>query len=190
MNSFRATSIATVVGVVACSAASTARADDAVWAVRVLGGGIETQNVANSTAGFLAVGLERRITDLVAIECTIASPTHAQADAFDTFQFTPLTLMAKYYVPATGRFRPYVGVGLNGMFVNVTNNNQVSVGGAIEAGFDLRLSGQTSFSFDVKWMNASGSVVLSGCGDGCPGVYSGNTNFDPLYVGVGFVQRF
>lgn len=190
MNSFRATALATVVGLAVCSAASTARADDAPWAVRVLAGGLETQNLANSTGGFLSVGLERRITDVIAIECAVATPRHAQTDNFDQFNFTPLTLMAKFYIPATGRFRPYVGIGLNGTFISVPGNSQVTVGGAIEAGFDLKVSGQTSFTFDVKWMNASGNVVLSGCGDGCPGVYSSNTSFDPLYVGVGVVQRF
>lgn len=116
--------------------------------------------------------------------------------AFDagSFHALPPTLTLQWHFAPDATFRPYVGAGLN--YTRISNVNlsvpgvtplyldKTSVGGALQAGFDVKLDGPWSLNFDLKkvWIS---SDVKDGAGNRVTSV-----KLNPVLFGVGVGYRF
>jgi outer membrane protein len=113
----------------------------------------------------------------------------------------PPTLLAQYHFTDFGRFKPYVGIGVNytvffnqnpaytptnGLSVTSLNINN-TLGGAAQVGFDYMLDQHWGVNVDVKklLLRPSYSAVVNGT---IP--VSGTAVIDPWLIGVGLTYRF
>ncbi|MCC7273862.1 MAG: OmpW family protein [Alphaproteobacteria bacterium] len=105
----------------------------------------------------------------------------------------PPTLTLQYHFTDFGRFKPYVGAGVNytvfydqkaagGTVTKLDIEN--TFGGALQIGFDYMLDDHWGMNFDVKKLFLRPDVKLNG------GALSGKVNIDPWLVGVGVTYRF
>lgn len=100
----------------------------------------------------------------------------------------PPTLLLQYHFDA-GSFKPYVGAGLN--YTVFTESelpagvsiDKSSIGGALQLGVDIPLSGNMYLNLDVK-------KAYIGTGVSAGGAKAGDFKVDPLLVGVGVGWRF
>jgi outer membrane protein len=107
-----------------------------------------------------------------------------------SFKHLPPTLTLQYHFLPEGTFRPYVGAGVNYTRisnVNLLNGagglNRDSFGGALQAGFDVKV-GQNSFiNVDVKKVYIRTDVTVNGAKVSA-------LNVDPWLFGVGYGMRF
>ena len=107
-----------------------------------------------------------------------------------SFKHLPPTLTLQYHFSPGAQLSPYVGAG-----VNYTNISSVallggagslehdSIGGAVQAGIDIKLDKQWSLNVDVKKVQIRSDVYASGAKISAVQV-------DPLLVGVGIGYRF
>jgi outer membrane protein len=115
------------------------------------------------------------------------------AQPLGSFKHLPPTLTAQYHFIPDGAFRPYVGAGINytrisnvslqtstGTVLTLDDN---SVGGALQAGFDVPIGKSLFLNFDVKKIYISTDVKIGG-------QKVSRLNLDPLAIGVGVGWRF
>jgi outer membrane protein len=110
-----------------------------------------------------------------------------------TFRHLPPTLTAKYNFLPGQDFQPYVGAGINITYISNVNLavptvgrldlKHWSVGPALQAGFDYRITGSWFANMDVKWAMLGTDVML------------GNTrvsavHLDPMLYSFGVGYRF
>jgi len=112
----------------------------------------------------------------------------------------PPTLTAQYHFMPEGKFRPYVGAGINytifyeskattGLEAAVGKTRvglSDSFGWAAQAGADVDLSDKVFLNFDVKYIRIRTNATLTTTGAGVQRV---RVNLDPLVVGVGLGIR-
>ena len=106
-----------------------------------------------------------------------------------TFKHLPPTLTLQYHFMPDANLRPYVGAGIN--YTRITGVNlrlglgleNDSWGGALQAGFDYKLSNNLFLNFDVKKIYISTDVFLNGS-------KISTLKLDPLGIGVGLGWRF
>lgn len=107
-----------------------------------------------------------------------------------SFKHLPPTLTLQYHFLPDAQFRPYVGAGVNYTRISDVNLlggaatlDRSSWGGAIQAGFDIKVSANGFINFDIKkvWI---GSDVKVG------GAKVSTVSVDPLLVGVGYGFKF
>lgn len=115
--------------------------------------------------------------------------------AIGTLKHLPPTLTLQYHFNPEGRFRPYVGAGINyTRFSSVRFDPAVvtalhpsietsSIGTAVQAGVDVMLDRHWSINVDVKKLRLGTDVRASG-------TKVGEFKVDPLLVGVGIGYRF
>ena len=106
----------------------------------------------------------------------------------------PPTLTAQYhFMPDSPSFRPYVGAGINYThFSNVSLNaggtplnvSRSSWGGALQAGFDVPLTGNMTFNLDVKKLYMKADVSTAG------GTYLSTLKLNPVLIGAGLGWKF
>ena len=106
----------------------------------------------------------------------------------------PPTLTLQYHFTQFGKFKPYVGAGLNytifydekakGAFTNLNVQNQV--GFTLQAGFDYMLDQHWGINVDVKkiWLEPDAKANLGAA------LVTGKVKIDPWLVGVGVAYRF
>jgi outer membrane protein len=113
----------------------------------------------------------------------------------------PPTLNIQYHFNPGGDFRPYVGAGVNltlfygedadGALEAVVGQTDVdttaSVGWAVQAGMDYRLSENWFVNFDVKYVRIDTDVTLRTAG---AGIQRTNLDINPVIVGLGLGYRF
>jgi len=118
----------------------------------------------------------------------------------DTWLLPP-TLLLQYHFNPDGKFRPYVGVGLNVTFafgedvkpVLTTGTGltsvdiDTSVGIALQAGFDYEINEKWFFNVDAKWIHMEPDVTLRG---GALGTQKLEAEINPFVIGVGLGMRF
>ena len=114
----------------------------------------------------------------------------------------PPTLLAQYHFTDFGRFKPYVGLGVNyTMMFNQTpgytpNGNGLSVtsltvnnsfGAAGQIGFDYMIDSHWGFNMDAKkfLLRPTYNAMVN---NAIP--VSGTANIDPWLIGVGITYRF
>jgi len=105
----------------------------------------------------------------------------------------PPTLTAQYHFLPDGKFRPYVGAGINyTVFFSADAGDANDIdydnafGYALQAGFDIGLDENWALNFDVKklWLNTDVSVHALGT------VVTTDVDIDPWLFGMGIAYRF
>lgn len=112
-----------------------------------------------------------------------------------TFKHLPPTLTLQYHFQPDAQFRPYVGAGVN--YTRITSVNLAvpgvgaldlendSFGGALQAGFDIKLNQSWYLNMDVKkvWIKSDLTLKATGTKVSAVGV-------DPVLLGIGIGYRF
>jgi outer membrane protein len=133
---------------------------------------------------FLSKNLAAELILTVPQEHTLSS----NGTKIGTVTHLPPTLLLQYHFDA-GSFKPYVGAGVNyTKFTSVdlpagVDIKRDSVGGALQVGVDIPVSGNMYFNVDVKKVYLETDVSAAG-------VKLGTFKVDPLLVGVGLGWRF
>lgn len=141
------------------------------------------------------------VTDNIAFELIAATARHeveAEGTALGDVDLghvwlLPPTLTAQYHFMPKERFSPYVGAGVNftlfynesaGAVDDIEYDN--SVGPALQAGFDMAISGPWSLNVDVKkiFLNTEATVEAAGT------ELEADVDIDPWIFGVGLSYRF
>ena len=111
-----------------------------------------------------------------------------------TVKHLPPTLLLQYHFLPEGQFCPYLGAGFNyTKFSDVSLNaagvgplflDSSSTGGALQAGMDIKISGNMYFNVDVKkiWIGIDVKTAA--------GVKVTHLNLNPWVPGVGLGWRF
>jgi outer membrane protein len=171
--------------------------DDDSSAISVIGGNAEVDNAVTADLDFSYF-----LSDNIALELTLAVSPHdvnavntsaGNLDLGDVWLLPP-TLTAQYHFIPDGRFRPYVGAGLNyTIFFNEDAgdvaddiNYDNAIGYAIQAGIDIEIDDNWAVNLDVKklWLNTDVSVQALGT------VVQTSVDIDPWLFGLGIAYRF
>ncbi|MEW5888353.1 MAG: OmpW family outer membrane protein [Pseudomonadota bacterium] len=115
-------------------------------------------------------------------------------ESIGSFKHLPPTLLLQYHFLPDGRFRPYIGAGINYTrisSVKLRSNvagvdldlERDSVGGALQAGLDMKLGDNLYLNFDIKKVLIDADVKLNGA-------KVSKVKVDPLLVGIGLGWRF
>ncbi len=133
-------------------------------------------------------------TPNIAVELILATQRHTVTNAgadLGSLKHLPPTLLLQYHFMPAQDFKPYVGVGVNyTRFYDVDLGggtltvDKTSTGGALQAGFDYRLSGPWYLNVDVKKIWIETDVKTSA------GAFVTNLKINPVLVGVGVGYRF
>ncbi len=133
------------------------------------------------------------ITKNIATELILTYPQKHDIKAGSTkigsLKQLPPTLTLQYHFTPESSFRPYVGAGLNYTRISSVSLpdgfsiDKNSFGYALQAGFDVALTKQTSLNFDVKKVKIATDVKANGN-------KVGTLHVDPLLFGIGFGYRF
>ncbi len=117
-----------------------------------------------------------------------------------TFKHLPPTLMFQYHFLPDSWFRPYIGAGVNYTFffdekINVPGITPLrletgSLGGAVQFGFDVKLSKISAHIPEGFFLNADLKKVWINSRVKAFGVTISNLYPDPLVAGVGIGYRF
>jgi len=158
-------------------------------------------------------------TENLAAELVLAT-TYSMIDAAGTLQkdgagklgktwILPPTLMLQYHFTNFGKFKPYVGAGVNYTFFynEDAGHNADGVGlsdlkvenewgGALQVGFDYMLNEHWGFNFDVKklylqpdWHGRLNDATATALKITDPNI-SGKAKLDPWLIGAGVTYRF
>ncbi len=132
-------------------------------------------------------------TPQIAAELILTIPQKQTLSSFGTpigsLRHLPPTLTVQYHFMPQGSVRPYVGAGVNyTRFSSVNLPAGVSIdrssfGGALQAGFDIPLTGNWLLNFDLKKVYIRTDVSAAG-------TKIGTFKVDPLLLGVGVGYRF
>ena len=199
-------------GVVAAMA-TTASADtfdaksDGNWLIRARGIGLVPQESSNLSLA----GLEARadaaftpeldftyfFTPNIAAELILATTKHDMSTvgaanlSLGHVWLLPPTLTLQYHVTELGKFKPYVGAGVNyTIFYGGNSGAATSVeyedgfGFALQAGIDYEISEGVYLNADVKKIWLGTDVTVTG-----PNV-TGSVDLDPWVFGLGVGYRF
>ena len=113
----------------------------------------------------------------------------AGATPLGTFKHLPPTLTAQYHFTGVGKFRPYLGAGIN--YTNISSVNlpapftvkHSSWGLALQAGVDVPIGGGWLLNCDLKKVQIGTTVYANGAD-------AGKFKIDPLLFSIGFGKRF
>ncbi|MBU1286413.1 MAG: outer membrane beta-barrel protein [Alphaproteobacteria bacterium] len=138
--------------------------------------------------------------DVKAVSVTVPGAlTDATIDLGDVWLLPP-TLTAQYHFTEMGRFKPYVGAGINATFFFNEDQGKVadgisydsSVGPALQAGFDYDLDGEPggwAFNADIKkiWINTDVTVDFT---TALGAKVKADVDINPLVIGLGLGYKF
>jgi outer membrane protein len=177
-----------------------AQTKEGPWMVRVRAVNLDSSN-SDSTGLVLSINnkvmpeidFSYFFNKNVAMELVLTVPQKHTLSSFGTeigmLDHLPPTLLLQYHFDASG-FKPYVGAGINYTRFSSVNLpatvdiDRSSVGGALQFGVDIPLSGNMYLNFDVKKVYIATDVLSIGS------VKQGTFKIDPLLVGVGIGWRF
>jgi outer membrane protein len=221
--SFGRQSILTVIAVVLCLGNSAAFAvEKGDWLLRLRGIGIvPTDDSSSITPDLLTSGLDPQaaivpeiditymVTKNIGIELIAATSKHdfdglgpalGGLDGVAEAWLLPPTLLLQYHFLPDGKFRPYVGAGINYTITyaenaqrsleNILGPTKVtadnSLGWAVQAGFDYELNERWFLNFDVKYITINVDMKLDSGGT----IRRIDQGIDPVVIGVGIGYRF
>ena len=205
--------------------AGTASAEDNPWMIRGRVVGVLPSESADLSVGGAATGGSVDISDTyvpeldisyfftkhIAAELILATTKHdvtatnvaavAGADVkIGSVWVLPPTLTLQYHFDNGGKFKPYVGAGVNATLFYSEDEGAVadhisydsSIGPALQIGFDYDLDGVPggwAFNADVKkiWMNTDVTVDFT---TALSAKVNANVDINPLVVGLGFGYKF
>jgi outer membrane protein len=189
-------------------AAPFATAQESPWLVRVRAVNISPDNKSDPVGG---VGASDRLTvssktipevDISyfftpnwAAELVLTYPqkhdVRLDGQTIGSFKHLPPTLLAQYHFTPASTFSPYVGAGIN--YTRISDVNLLnggarleshSIGGALQAGFDVKLDRHWLINFDVKKVQIRSDVLAA------DGAKLSTVKIDPWLIGVGVGYRF
>lgn len=199
--------------VLGSATATTALAEEGRFMVRVRAVSLEPANDSDAIPGLGvpsdAIQVEDRVipeidftyflTKNIAAELVLTYPqkhdVSLSGTKIGTFKHLPPTLMLQYHFQPDAQFRPYVGAGIN--YTRLSSVNLAvpgvgeldlendSIGGALQAGFDVKLNQNWFFNVDIKKVWIKSDVTLKATGAKVSAV-----NVDPVLLGVGVGYRF
>lgn len=112
-----------------------------------------------------------------------------------TAKHLPPTLTVQYHFAPDGKFRPYLGAGINytrfsDVDLNVTGVGQLALdkdswGAAFQAGFDVEVDKNKFINFDIKKIYIESDVKLA-----ANGAKISHIQLDPIVIGIGFGWKF
>jgi len=170
--------------------------DDDSSTITVIGGKAE---VDDSIA--VDVDFSYFFTDNIAAELTLTVSEH-DVDAKNTavgnidlgdVKLLPPTLTLQYHLIPDGKFRPYIGAGVNyTVFFDDDPGDARSIdydnafGFALQAGVDVGINEHWAINFDVKkiWLDTDVSVKALGT------TVKTEVDIDPWLFGIGLAYRF
>ncbi|WP_126975772.1 OmpW/AlkL family protein [Frigidibacter oleivorans] len=144
------------------------------------------------------ITFEYFIRDNLGIEVLAATPFEhdVKLDGLGrvgSVQHLPPVVSIQYHFDATPVLKPFVGVGLNytiffeeetrGALAGTKLKLEDSVGLALHAGFDAKVSDRGAVRADIRWMDIDSEVKLDG-------TKIGTAKIDPVVMGVSYVHRF
>ncbi len=185
--------------------AQPSKAEDAgKWLLRVRALGVVPQesstvsiggNVAISNNIVPEVNVSYFFTPNIAVELIAATTKHnvklKGSTDLGSVWLLPPTLTLQYHFTQLDVVKPYIGAGINythfynsnpGALTSARYNN--SVGGVLQAGFDVPIKNNWSFNVDVKkvWINSDVSFNR--------GAVRANVDINPWLFGTGLGYRF
>lgn len=199
-----AVGLALVAGMASASAAQAA--EDGPFLVRLRAVNLDSAN-KDSTALDLTVNdkvfpeldLSYFFTPNIALELVLTYPQEhtirSGGAEIGTLKHLPPTLLAQYHFTNFGKFKPYLGIGLNyTIFSDVDFSPAVnaalhpkldghSVGWAAQVGFDYAITPSIYLNVDVKKVKIGTDVTANG-------VKVGEFKVDPWLFGIGVGYRF
>lgn len=144
------------------------------------------------------ITFEYFIRDNLGIEVLAATPFEhdVKLDGLGrvgSVQHLPPVVSIQYHFDATPVLKPFVGIGLNytiffeeetrGALAGTKLKLEDSVGLALHAGFDAKVSEKGAVRADIRWMDIDSEVKLDG-------TKIGTAKIDPVVMGVSYVHRF
>jgi len=188
-------------------ASGAAMAQESPWLVRARAVHIDTANKSDPVGGvgpanlihvqsktIPEVDVSYFLTPNIAAELILTYPQKHDVTLdgakIGSFKHLPPTLTLQYHFTPEKTFSPYVGAG-----VNYTRISKVrlldgagdlendSWGGALQAGFDVRLDRNWSLNVDVKKVQIRSDVYVGGA-------RASKVKVDPLLFGIGVGYRF
>lgn len=165
-----------------------------------LAGVLPADTIAISDEWIPEVDISYFLTRNLALELILTYPQkhHVTINALGigaigSFKHLPPTLLLQYHFVPEGQFRPYVGAGINytrfssvNLFVpgvGALDLENSSVGGALQAGVDVKLGGAWFLNFDVKKIYLRTDLFLGGA-------KVSTLKPDPVAIGAGLGYRF
>lgn len=195
------------------TASITALAEEGRFMVRVRAVNLDPANDSDAIPGLGvpsdAIRVEDRVipeidftyflTKNIAAELVLTYPQKHDVSLSGTkigsFKHLPPTLTLQYHFQPDAQFRPYIGAGVN--YTRITSVNLAvpgvgaldlendSFGGALQAGFDVKLNQSWFLNVDIKKVWIKSDVMLKATGAKVSAV-----NVDPVLFGVGVGYRF
>ena len=188
-------------------ASGAAMAQESPWLVRARAVHIDTANKSDPVGGvgpanlihvqsktIPEVDVSYFLTPNIAAELILTYPQKHDVTLdgakIGSFKHLPPTLTLQYHFTPEKTFSPYVGAG-----VNYTRISKVrlldgagdlendSWGGALQAGFDVRLDRNWSLNVDVKKVQIRSDVYVGGA-------RASKVKVDPVLFGIGVGYRF
>ena len=133
-------------------------------------------------------------TDNIAAELILTYPQKITVNPnIGSLDALPPTLTLQYhFMPDNPSFRPYIGAGINYTNFSIVNlaggalnSSNSSTGGALQIGFDVPISGNMSFNFDVKKVYMKTTITSA-----ASGASVGTLTLNPYLIGAGLGWKF
>lgn len=148
----------------------------------------------------IEVDLTYFFTENWAIEAIAATSGHQvnvpDVGVYGSLRHLPPTINLQYHFAPDGRYRPYLGFGVNYTMVYETAGDldlvdvDDSFGFAAQAGMDFAIGPNTVFNLDIKYIDISFEVTDV---DGVlveSGTVLGDVDVNPWVIGFGFGYQF
>ena len=188
-------------------ASGAAMAQESPWLVRARAVHIDTANKSDPVGGVGPANLihvqSKTIPELdvsyfltpnIAAELILTYPQKHDVTLdgakIGSFKHLPPTLTLQYHFTPEKTFSPYVGAGLNYTRISKVrlldgagDLENDSWGGALQAGFDIKLDRNWSLNVDVKKVQIRSDVYVGGS-------RASKVKVDPMLFGVGVGYRF
>jgi outer membrane protein len=159
-----------------------------------VGGVGASDRISVSSRTIPEVDVSYFFTPNIAAELVLTYPqkhtVYLDGNAIGTFKHLPPTLMAQYHFLPDAQVSPYLGAGVNWttfsknkMMSGAVSLEHDSVGLAVQAGADVKLTRNWSLNFDVKKVQIRSDVLLSGA-------KISKAKVDPVLLAVGVGYRF
>lgn len=209
MRSLRSTLL--LLAMLAAVAPVTAQSADGPWMLRIRALALEPADqstaipslsvpedaITVSSKIFPEIDISYFFTSRIAAELVLTYPQEHDVElsgtAIGTFNQIPPTLMLQYHLLPTGNVRPYIGAGVNltllsDVALNVPGVGALdlensSIGGALQAGADVRIGGGYFLNLDAKKVILRSDVLA---GDAAVST----VKVDPWLLSVGIGRRF
>lgn len=199
--------------IVSALTAGQAQADQGDWLVRIRALDIQPRNQSDpiQALGVAAnaitlndkwapeIDLSYFLMKNIALELILTYPQRHDVSLngtkIGTAKHLPPTLTLQYHFSPDGKFRPYLGAGINYTHFSDVNLNVPGVGqldmgrsswgGALQAGIDMQIGKNKFINFDIKKIYIGTDVKLA-----ATGTTISHVQLDPLVLGVGFGWQF